>query len=69
MKFVHLATEATVVGLALAAALAATTTFVQIRNAYTALAVGLVLGAALHLLFELTGLNGKYCRTGHACLA
>ena len=67
MDFTHLATEAVVVGLALAAALAATTVFVRITSAGTALAVGPVLGPALHLLFELTGLNAMYCRGGHAC--
>ena len=24
-------------------------------------------GFFLHLLFEFTGLNSKYCKTGHAC--
>ena len=61
--------EALVVGVALAVALALTTTIVRITNAKTALVVGAVLGAALHLLFELAGLNRAYCRVGHACLA
>lgn len=69
MQLARLATEAAVVGMALAAALAAVTVFVKITNARTAVMVGLVAGAALHLLFELTGLNGAYCSTGHACTA
>ena len=64
----HLATEAVVVGLALALALACVTAMsVKIAGYPAALAVGFVVGAALHLLFELSGLNGMYCRTGHAC--
>lgn len=62
-------TEALIVGAALAMALALTTTVVRITNTKTALVVGVVVGAALHLLFELAGLNRAYCRTGHACLA
>ncbi len=62
-----LLTEALIVGVALAAALALTTTVVRITNVKTALVVGVVVGAALHLLFELSGLNRTYCRSGHAC--
>lgn len=60
-------TEALVVGAALAVALALTTTVVHVNNVKTALVVGVVVGAALHLLFELAGLNEVYCRSGHAC--
>ena len=69
MDVKHLATEAVVVGLALALALALVRMLVTINTYTKALAVGFVLGAALHLVFELSGLNGMYCRTGHACLA
>jgi hypothetical protein len=65
----NLVLEALVVGAALAVALVLTTTVVRINDAKTALVVGVVVGAALHLLFELAGLNRAYCRTGHACLA
>ena len=65
----HLALEAVVVGLALALALTATTQLfrVTIGTGQTSVVVGLVLGAGLHLAFELAGLNRTYCSTGHAC--
>jgi Mg/Co/Ni transporter MgtE len=28
---------------------------------------GFVVGVAFHLAFEAVGLNGAYCRVGHAC--
>lgn len=65
----HLVTEAVVVGLALALSLAGATTLTKINNYRTALAVGFVVGAALHLLFEMSGLNSVYCRSGHACIS
>lgn len=65
----HLLTEAFVVGVSLALALAGATALTKINSYSTALAVGFVLGAALHLLFELSGLNTMYCKSGHACLA
>jgi uncharacterized membrane protein (DUF441 family) len=66
----NLATEALAVGVALALALALLVSRgVRITSFKTALAVGLVVGAALHVLFELSGLNGAYCRMGHACAA
>jgi len=64
----NLATEALAVGLALALALALVVSRgVRITSFKTALAVGLVLGAALHVLFELSGLNRAYCTQGYAC--
>lgn len=66
-----LALEALVVGLTLAAALGAVrwalpSTWSSVGAAAT---TGLVVGAAIHLFFELAGFNRAYCRTGHACVA
>lgn len=30
--------------------------------------MGMILGIAIHLGFELTGLNTMYCSTGYACM-
>lgn len=59
--------EALAVGVALAISLAIAQSLVRIRDYKTALLVGLVLGASLHLVFELVGLNRSYCMSGHAC--
>lgn len=34
-----------------------------------AAATGLVMGTLFHLGFELSGMNGAYCRVGHACVS
>ncbi len=63
----RLVMEALVVGVALAAALVLAHGVVAIKDYKTAAVVGLVVGASLHLVFELLGLNRAYCSTGHAC--
>jgi hypothetical protein len=61
--------EATVVGIVLAIVLAiAVAARGPIATVPAALATGLVLGAAVHLGFEVAGLNRAYCTTGAACL-
>ena len=63
--------EVVVVALALAAALAGVAWAwpAALRGVRGAALAGLALGAALHLGFEATGLNGAYCSVGHACTA
>lgn len=65
----QLGIEAVVVGAALSLCLAGVASWMPsaLRGASTAGLTGLVLGAVLHLWFELTGLNSVYCRVGHAC--
>lgn len=60
--------EAFVVGIVLALVLAlAVAARGPILDVRAALATGLVLGAAVHLGFEASGLNRQYCATGAAC--
>ncbi len=64
----QLALEAAIVGLVLAAALAAAVRLGgPIASAADAARVGLVLGALVHLGFEASGLNARYCAVGAAC--
>ena len=53
--------EALVVGLVLALA-------VHLVGPVRALGQAFALGAGIHLFFEATGMNGRYCRTGAACM-
>lgn len=62
-----LAFEAIFVGAFLAIALGLTAAIVDVSNPMTAAAVGFLLGIGTHLFFEFTGLNARYCSTGHAC--
>ena len=63
-----LATEASVVGLVLAACLALVTRFVRVdSSAARAGLVGFAMGVAIHLGFELSGANAWYCTHGAAC--
>ncbi len=59
----NLASEALAVGVALALAMMLAHSFVQIKDYSTAALVGLVVGAALHLVFEVLGLNRAYCQS------
>ncbi len=61
--------ELVVVALALAAALGgvAWARPAALGSVQGAALAGLALGAALHAGFEVSGLNGVYCRVGHAC--
>ena len=56
-----LSTEALVVGLVLALA-------VHLMGPVRSLGQAFALGAGIHLFFEATGMNGRYCRTGAACM-
>lgn len=58
----RVAFESLAVGAVLAVALAIAQTLVKIKDIKTAVLVGLVVGAALHLLLELMGANAAYCR-------
>lgn len=60
--------EAGMVSLVTAVALAGTVHFTgRVDTLRRALVVGAVLGALIHLLFELAGANATYCRIGAAC--
>lgn len=67
----QLALEVVVVGAVLAAALASVAWLLPgaLRSVWKAAVTGLVVGAAVHLGFELSGLNRVYCGVGHACAA
>lgn len=69
MSSTQLALEVAVVGAVLAAALACVAWLVPgaLRSVWKAALTGLVLGAGVHLGFELSGLNRMYCDVGHAC--
>lgn len=71
MASARLAFEALVVGLLVAAALGAISWAwpAALRGPARAALVGMAVGVAFHLGFELFGLNAAYCRTGHACTA
>ena len=59
----QLAVEATVVGLLLAGLVQVALSLGIRVDAIT----GFVLGVVIHLGFEMTGLNAKYCAVGNAC--
>ncbi|MBU6162801.1 MAG: hypothetical protein KGO50_16925 [Myxococcales bacterium] len=65
----NLAIEAGIVALTLAAILVVV--FVALPRAFSSTAsvalTGVAVGAAIHLGFELAGLNAAYCTIGHAC--
>lgn len=63
---VVLAREAVVVGAALALAWWAVD---SARVRWHPAATGFAVGAGLHLLFEVVGLNRAYCTAGHACMS
>jgi len=67
----QLAIEAGIVGVTLALAMAGLAAWwpAALRGPKAAALAGLALGVAFHLGFEVTGLNGAYCRSGHACSA
>lgn len=62
-----LLTEAAVVGLVLGGTLALVVRFRPLKTPAAALVAGILLGAAIHLFFEFSGLNARYCSTGAAC--
>ena len=62
-----LATEATLVGLVTAVTFAIVMLLAKPATVWGLLGVGFGVGVALHLLFEVVGANGWYCRHGHAC--
>lgn len=62
-----LLSEAAVVGLVLGGLLALTVSFFPLKAPSAALYAGILLGAGVHLMFELLGLNARYCSTGAAC--
>ncbi len=66
----QLALEALIVGVTLAAVLAIVNIVAPgaLRGTASVTLVGFVVGAFLHLAFELSGLNAKYCTVGHACV-
>ncbi len=59
--------EALVVGAALALCLAVLVRYAPLRSPRDAAIAGFLLGAALHLGFELSGANRWYCVHGNAC--
>lgn len=65
----RLALEAGIVGVILAAVLAAAAWVapVTLSGPAWSAATGMVVGAAFHLAFEAAGLNRAYCAKGHAC--
>lgn len=65
----QLVLEVGIVGASLAGAMAAIAWLFPawLRGMPRAAMVGFVLGALFHLVFEATGLNAMYCRSGHAC--
>jgi membrane-bound metal-dependent hydrolase YbcI (DUF457 family) len=65
----QLFTEAFVVGVVLAAALALVAYYYPIDSSYRGLAIGYFLGVAIHLGFEYFGANAWYCAHGAACMA
>jgi hypothetical protein len=71
MALAQLALEIAIVAATLAAAMAGVAWAwpSSLRSVSGAAVVGLVLGALFHVGFEVTGLNGAYCRVGHACVA
>ena len=69
MSYALLAIEATVVGALVAVALLVTTILFGPITVKTSLIVGFLIGAGFHLAFEFSGLNARYCSTGHACVS
>jgi hypothetical protein len=63
----NLAIEASIVGIFLAIVLGAFVAFVPLTTAWTAGVAGFIIGVGTHLFFEFTGLNARYCVSGHAC--
>jgi len=59
--------EALVVGLVLAASLSVSDILVPITNPKTAALTGLVVGALVHIGFEVFGANAWYCTEGASC--
>ena len=59
--------EALIVGIVLAASLTVSDILVPITNAQTAALTGLVVGALVHVGFEVAGANAWYCRKGASC--
>lgn len=66
----QLVLEAVVVGAVLAVVLALAVWLLPraFASAWKAGLAGFVLGVAVHLGFELAGLNRVYCDVGHACV-
>lgn len=65
----QLALEAAIVGLTTMLAALPVAYVPQIRQSVThELAYWFVMGIAIHLYFEKSGLNALYCRVGNACL-
>jgi hypothetical protein len=69
MSAALLATEATVVGALVAIALLLVTWISGPITVRKSMLVGFLVGAVFHLAFEFTGLNARYCTTGHACIS
>lgn len=66
---VRLLIECIVVGAVLALALACVRSWVPraLASPGRAALAGLAIGAGIHLLFEIAGLNSRYCTSGFAC--
>lgn len=64
----QLAIEAGFVGAFLAIALGVVVAAFPLTTFWSGAIAGLVIGVATHLFFEFTGLNARYCSTGHACV-
>ena len=69
MTSMLLAIEATVVGALVALAMLLTTILFGPITMKTSLIAGFLIGAGFHLAFEFSGLNARYCTTGHACVS